>query len=384
MEREQLTLSLRHPALLLRTSDWGFSASVAVELRSAFEMVQAADGDAALFERAYAALKPLLPRRMSRGERLLAYHILAQCAGQWDLAEAVAYGSRALELATDAQDQGAIVDILHLRGIQFRRASELRAAAFDYAQLLAYLREHETKPGSEAGRLELDTLVGLAHFRTLLEEFAEAERHIEEAYALHRRAPAEELTVVTLLWIEALLDRFRNRPYPALKYAVAAAEVYEASPRHVLSTVRVMALASELALDMAALFPDEARANTTFAQMAEEYTDSGERLARRHGDESGRGLIALARARAARARRRNEQTRTLIEAVIALAGRRRDWALRSQAWTALGFDLLDRGEASAAEAAFQSALGDLDFAHVPALGIQPRQALLNLREGHTD
>ena len=140
MEREQLTLSLRHPALLLRTSDWGFSASVAVELRSAFEMVQAADGDAALFERAYAALKPLLPRRMSRGERLLAYHILAQCAGQWDLAEAVAYGSRALELATDAQDQGAIVDILHLRGIQFRRASELRAAEFDYAQLLAYLR----------------------------------------------------------------------------------------------------------------------------------------------------------------------------------------------------------------------------------------------------
>ncbi len=383
MEREQLTLSLRHPALLLRTSDWGFSASVAVELRGAFEMVQAADGDAALFERAYAALKPLLPRRMSRGERLLAYHILAQCAGQWDLAEAVAYGSRALELATDAQDQGAIVDILHLRGIQFRRASELRAAAYDYAQLLAHLREHGTVPGSEAGRLELDTLVGLAHFRTLLEEFAAAERHIEEAYALRRRAPAEELTVVTLLWIEALLDRFRNRPYPALKYAIAAAEVYEASPRQALSTVRVMALASELALDMAALFPDEARANTTFAQMAEEYTDSGERLARRHGDESGRGLIALARARAARARRRNEQTRTLIEAVIALAGRQRDWALRSQAWTALGFDLLERGEASAAEAAFRSALDDLDFAHVPALGILPRRALLNLREGRT-
>lgn len=381
MEREPLTFTLRHPALLLRPADRGFSAPVAVELQRAVEMVQAADSNPLLFELAYAALKPLLPRRMSRGQRLLAYHLLAQCAGQWDLAEAVTYSSRALELATDAHDQGAIADILHLRGIQFRRSTELRAAVYDYAQLLGLLREHETGPGSAAKRLELDTLIGLAHFRTWLEEFAAAERHIEEAYALNRQAPSTELTVVTILWIEALIERFRNRPYPALKYAIAAAEVYEASPRHVLSTVRVMALAAELALDMAALFPSEVRASSTFAQMAEEYTAYGERLARRHDDESGRGLIALARARAARIRRRNERTRALIETVIALATRQRDWALRSQAWTALGFDLCERDNRSGAEAAFQAALDDLDFAHAPALGILPRRALLDLREG---
>lgn len=378
MDQEPLTLSLRHPEMLLRPWDTNFSEAVAEELRAAFAVVGSADDHVEVLEPQFASLKRLLRRRMSPRERLLTHYLMATCAAARDITTALTENDRALNLAKAESEWGAVADLFYQRGLLFRRSGEMLAAALEYEQLLRLIGEHGAPPGTEIGQLHLDTLSRLAHFYLWLQNFERAQGYAEQAVALSKLAPTGELTLVTMLWSLALIERYRKLPYDALKHAIAAAEVYSASPSNTLSTVRILALTADLAMDMAALFLNEPEARRTFVRMAEEYAVFGERLARHVSDSSGRGLSALARARAARLRRPQGRAQALIQAVIALATREKDWALRSQAWTALGFGLRDQGDRSAARAAFEAALDDLTLMPLSMLAILPQQALHDL------
>src|SRR5205823_4055465 len=112
-------------------------------------------------------------------------------------------------------------------------------------------------------------LTTLASFEFMAARHSEATGHLDEARGRLASLPRCDMGYATVDWISALLYRWRANPEPALKLALAAADVYRKAdiPN---SNARIQAVVADVALDLAQYYPP-GDARSAFLTIADPY-----------------------------------------------------------------------------------------------------------------
>ncbi|HLJ81180.1 MAG TPA: hypothetical protein VKT52_06840 [Ktedonobacterales bacterium] len=280
--------------------------------------------------------------------------------------------------AVKRADNGAVVDLLALRATIHQSVLRLRDAAEDIEYYLDILHEEGDEDAPADAAMALAGLIRLAGLRFYLAQYPTAEERLRDARNLIARVSADPIQAATIEWIQANLERWRGSPERALRHASAAANVFAESP-HLGTAARVQALVADAALDFAQTFSAEGDREYQI-RFALPHIQLARKFATEAVDEIGKGLIHLTLARYSRLCGWDEDRITSIEGVAGLARRERDDALLAQAFTALGDEMLARGERAQGMNLYRAVLEVLHSSDVPALEVWARRPLLRAAE----
>jgi hypothetical protein len=383
MPTVQLIFRLRHPELVEWPPEPRFSARVQRNLLTASARIQAstpADDQRLQVE---TALLRLRCQPMSARQEMLLYYLLAQSARARDLSRSVYFGqalgwlTRADEIARALLDYGAQVDIHELRGTLHRAVSLYWIAAEEFSYALRKLREHAEDTTSFDPEFEVTLAAKAAMLDYMLANFQRALEHLRRADALLPLATASASAEGNIAWAFALLRRQRNEPVEALRHVEEAVTFYRLLVV-TNSTCRVMSLAADIAMDAA---ESSARAGPaaqeTYLALAGRYVDETIIVGREVDDQAGLELGNLARARLDRLRDPEGATgvEERIRATLRQAHRMRDDSLLSAAQTALGVELLTRGETTTGKRWLKKAIATARRIWAPGLAFRAERYL---------
>ncbi|HEX9037400.1 MAG TPA: hypothetical protein VF808_10465 [Ktedonobacterales bacterium] len=385
----QLTFSLRQPEQAEWTRDPDFNARVHQRLLAARDRILASKAASAASAasdqrlRVEAELLRLIDQQVSIRQQMLLYYLLAQCAQARDLAQtahfhqALEWLLRAEDLASVAQDYGALVDIHEFRGTLRRAVSHFRQAAEEFSLALRILREHTEDRASFDPEFEAT----LAAKAAVMDYFAGRYSHALEHMRLAASTlPLAKLSVTgqgTHAWTLALLYRQRGEPREALFNAEMAASCYRKLGA-TNSTCRILGLAADICLDVVeSSVGADLAARAEYLDRAERYVEEALAVGQAAADVPGIELTGLAQARLCRLRDPEGATgmATRIRATIRLARRMGDESLLAAAETALGEDLLARGETVAGRRWLQRAVDMAWRIHAPGLAYRAQRRL---------
>jgi tetratricopeptide (TPR) repeat protein len=221
--------------------------------------------------------------------------------------------------------------------------------------------------------LELRLLLGKLFF--FREEYQQAEEHLKVVLQLASTSPGESRLTGDAAWMLAGVQRARRDPHGALAHCWAALRAYESvnapNPR-----ARLSIIVADSALDVL----EQRGAPQHYVDIASSHISRAITLAAESGDPSTLGMADLARARFARIVDRSGQGLWIIENVLRDAARQHDRGLLTQAYSALGFELLARDLAPAASNSFYDALVASKDSEALALSGPARRILLLRKE----
>src|SRR5262249_47049812 len=183
----------------------------------------------------------------------------------------------------------------------------------------------------------------------LLGNFPRAMEHVQRASALLPLTTASVAGRGTIAWTYALLHRQRNDLLEALREVEAAAALYRQLGA-TDSTCRVLGLAAEIALDLAESSAEGApSARAEYQLLAARYMEEALWVGKKAGDAAGVELASLSFARLEQLQGIDQamHAEPAILGVLQQARRMHDDSLRCTAQTALGINLLARGERAA-------------------------------------
>lgn len=367
--------------------DDGYSSDVAVALSLAYQDLKRQPHQTEAFLSAYKRVIAHAQSSMSVRQHLHVCYVLATA---YIADDEYGLGLRmldtGLDLAESLHDDGALIELLYLRGSAYRALSLFREAADDYAVCIAILRdqteEYQTEEAATVDpALELQLLVQWAGFEFMLMRFDVAEILLGQAERLIPKVPGCSMEAATIGWIRALLFRWSGAPERALRYAIATEDVY-ATAGPAASASRIQTIVADTALDLAETFPNGVRsdAGAACATIANRYAKRALASSRKVKDEGGLGVALLACARYDLMRGRNVDTRASIERVIRMAERLDDACLRVDAQTAMGHDIEARQNLDSALSAYRSAHEIAIAYNVPAMGVWAQRAILRSSE----
>lgn len=368
--------------------DASYSQQAARALRAAFTRISAADAVADHLFWACGLVAPWLHADVSPRQRARVLLLFARThEAEANYAEAREAVDRALVESIRGHAHEDFMDLLVYHAKLARALGHYDLAANDlYACLeLHDLRvfEHEEPPDRS---LQIELLSQLADYEFFLGHFERAEHLASDALRLAPLLPDKRLEAAAAARTHAQIDRVRGLSWQALPVMQRVVQTYAQVPAPAISRGRNEYLLADFALDVAERIPDgPAAANRTEPlRLAQRHLESAEFLARQTGDEPGRGLIALGRARHSRLHGTNDDRVARIEWALAMGQRRGDHALLAQGFTALGDEYIEQGEWERGLDCYRQVLGLLDGSAFPALGIWPRRKLLRAREMSSD
>jgi hypothetical protein len=323
---------------------------------------------------------PCLALRMAEAQRLRLYYVLAlglDALNEPD--ECMEWLDAAMDVAASLNDLSALSKILTLRASACKILFRLREAADHYRTGRALLRMHAADRGGSVEPLAAVLLLAHeANTRFHLNEYDEAERLLNEAHRLVPLGAARSLEASTVLWLQAMLYRWRERPERALAPALTAAAAYmRRGPS--ASAVRIQTVVADITLDLAANAP-LGTWRDLLVETASSHLDLALRVAREIGDKQGQVLSRLIATRASRMRNDNVSRVDLIETLAREGHQLHDDALLAQAFTALGDELVARGEVESGLSCFRQVMGLLDGGETPALAVWAWRAYHRTRE----
>jgi tetratricopeptide (TPR) repeat protein len=373
-----LDSSLRFAVRRAWREDTDHSDSVSSALIRAYLLLKRHPSQVASFLDAFDLLAPHVPYAMSLRQRMHLFYILG-CALM--AADEEADAATCFELALDVAqcelyDPKASAELLYLRAMAICRLLRYRDAAETLMTCLTLLGElppAERTPATE--EFEITVMTTLASFEFMSALYTEATEHLGEARARLAGCGDDAVGRATVDWIEALVYRWRAQPEPALKLAMAAADVYSTAdiPN---SNARIQAVVADVALDWAQHYPS-GDARSAFLTIADPYIRRSHRQARTAHDDAAQGLAELAAARFSRLAHRNEDRIARIEEVIRYASRTNDVTLLAPAYTELGHEFSGRGLLASSRNCYQSALDILRHQQAAAMGVWAERALLD-------
>lgn len=371
-------------------NDDDYSSDVAAALSLAYQDLKSQPHKTEAFLSAYKRVIAHVRSSMSVRQRLHVCYVLATA---YIADDEYGLGLRmldtGLDLAESLHDDGALIELLYLRGSAYRALSLFREAADDYAVCIAILRDQteeyeeyqNEEPATVDPALELQLLVQLSGFEFMLMRFDVAETLLSQAERLIPQVPGCSMEAATIGWIRALLCRWSGAPERALRYAIATEDVY-ATAEQAASASRIQTIVADTALDLAETFPNGVRsdAGAACARLANRYAKRALASSRKVKDEGGLGVALLACARYDLMRGRNVDTRANIERVIRMAERLDDACLRVDAQTALGREIEARQNLDSALSAYRSARETAIAYNVQAMGVWAQRAILRASE----
>lgn len=381
--------SLRLPDHPVWWHDPGYSTRAAAILRGAYLDLYGSGTDLGSYYRAYVAVAPLLSRPMCLRQRLRVLFVIGTSYGAvGDFGRAVGALDLACEVSELLPDHIELIELYFARGSFFQGRSELRSAADDYEDCLTLLRVHGDERASateDSGpdalddvRLELDVLTNLGGAQYFLGEFDTAQRLLIEARALSwhprlARMPSFPISVATINWLAALLERARGAPELALAYAEPAAEAFIETAL-TRSALRSQVLLGDTLLDVAERLPEGSQ-RAERLELARPHVELAQDLAREARDDGGDGLARLTRVRFDRLSGGRQDRIAEVERVARAARARDDDPLLVQAMTTLADELAAQGDVQAALYRYRDALKLLDGGDTAGLGLLARRAL---------
>jgi tetratricopeptide (TPR) repeat protein len=305
-------------------------------------------------------------------------------AGMEDFADALECFDEALDGAARLGDWSAYVALTQHAGWASGQLYQYQSAAHYTALALRQLDAHANDRGVIVDpQAELDVIAAHASFQFMLGQFPSAVSALTRARVRAALTPATPLHQMTVDWIEALLQRWRGEPARALALAQRAADTLASSAtlaRDVLSLGRIRGIVAEIALDLAERYPIAVDEHTRYVRLARRGLRDLSQIASGAGDDAGRVLATLGRARLDRVTNRNVDRTRALERALRRARDLGDTALVTQALTALGHEFAARGESESARTCYRRALAQVDGTDLRAMGIFPRRALLQAEE----
>jgi tetratricopeptide (TPR) repeat protein len=389
VQKVQLVFALRSPEQFDWQHDPGFSAPVHTHLVAERERIVQSTPSADRRPEAEAGLLPLRACQMSQRQEMLLYYLLAQCARAQDLSlstyfsQALAWCSRAEQIAGTLLDFGAQVDLHELRGTLHRAISLYWIAAEEFSYALRLLREHAEDTESFDPEFEVTLAAKTATLDYLLGNFPRALEHVRRAAALLPLTTRSLAGQGTVAWTFALLHRQRNEPVEALRHVQVAAALYQQLGA-TNSTCRVLSLAADIALDIAESSAREApaapaapAAHERSLTLAAHYVEEALGVGRAADDLAGIELAKLSLARLQRVQDATgvQDAEASIRSVLRQARKMRDDSLLTAAQTALGVDLLVREEQAAGKRWLRKAIATAARINAPGLAFRAQRSL---------
>jgi tetratricopeptide (TPR) repeat protein len=375
---------VRHSLELPDNSAWhtlpDYSDDVGQRLVQAYALFARQGRAVTRFVLAARLVTPCLALRMADTQRLRIYYVLALGLDALNEPnECLEWLDAALDVAARLEDLSALSKILTVRASACRALFRYHEAADHYETSRALLRMHAADHSEPVDPLAtVHLLAHEANIRFHLSDYDETERLLKEAQRLVPPGAARSLEASTVLWLQAMLYRWRERPERALSPALSAAEAYMRAGSSA-SAVRIQTVVADIALDLARNAVGSTQ-RCSLVATASSHLDLALRMAEELGDASGQVLTRLIATRASRMRNDNVSRVGLIE-VLAREGRQlHDEALLAQAFTALGDELVALGELESGRRCYREVLGLLDGSEVPALAIWARRAYHRARE----
>jgi len=363
-----------------------YSADVASRLSSVYRLLRSAAGDTRAHETALSRMLPCLTQQMMPYQQLNVFYMLGMCcSGLSAYTEAIDWLTEALELALDIEELEALVDLLILRGANFRAISYDAEAAEDYTFGLELL-EAPTPGKQQRNRpLQLHLITARAGVEFMLAHYTTAEALIAQGQALALDLPNVAVDLAALRWIEALLYRWRGEPQLALVKALQAVEIIKEKGT-ACSLSRLSSVVADAALDAEESLPKDAhhRLRTELFTVAHTFAEQAIRVGHEAADFNGEALGTITQARLNRARQDNRDTQSVIESAIRTARHLGDLCLLAEAQTALGKDLAAQGQMESALSCYRNVLAITEISDLPAIGVWARRALLRASEMRVD
>lgn len=367
--------SLRIPDCEDWKSDPDYSFPVAHALEVAYRYLAHGGHRLANYLRAYRALDPFRDARVSQRQRTRMCYVFGMAyAANGDYGKALLAFDEVLDLAYELGDQGAMVDVLHVRGGTYRAVLRFHDAVDDIEDSLALAREERDRTGQPDVGLEADLLTQLAGFQLHLARYDIAEGLLDEARTLTLLAPDARLSSAALQWTEAHIHRLRGQPERALRPIIHAAEDY-ATLGPPISAARIKMVAGDVVMDLAGTLPRK-QDRSSLLGLAWSHIQESLRLAQEAGDEIGRGLALLTRARYSRLSGQNEDRILVIERVVRQARAVNDAGLLAHALTALADELAAQLHVESALNVSREVIQVTTSSELPFLAVGARRALL--------
>jgi tetratricopeptide (TPR) repeat protein len=379
----ELVFALRHPEQRTWQHDSDFDARVQKHLLAAHRRIAQFTPSIDRRSRVEALLLRLRASVMSERQDMLLCYLLAQCARARDLSlarnfnQALAWCDRAVEIAGRLVDRGAQVDLHELRGTLHRSISFYWIAAEEFSYALRLMREHIGDTQSFDPEFEVTLAAKAAVMDHAIGNFSRAVEHVERAASLLPLTTASVAGRGTVSWTFALLCRQRNELIDALQHVEAAAALYRQLGA-TNSTCRVLSLAADIAMDIAQSSAGDApAARTGYLRKAARYIEEALRVGREAHDPPGIELANLSRARLEQLRsaKRAAEAESGIRRVLLHARRMHDDSLLSAAQTALGVNLLARGEQAGGKRWLKKAIATADRINTPGLAYRAQRIL---------
>lgn len=383
-----LLRSIRFPDQPHWRDDLNYSSSAREALVEAYRALHKGSSNRGSYAEAFATVQPLLDSTMAIHQRIRTCYVCAMAlAAIGESSEALFWLDNALTLGCDVGDSVDLLDLLYLRGAINRRMLRYSDAALDYRDYLAILDDLGASPDTSDAHdtpLNLDALVQLAGAEFFRGQYDTAQSILARAQdalpedALTSSDIDMRLIAATHSWFQSLFLRWRGQPREALASASTAARVYTqlGSP---VSAARGQLILADTLLDIAALSQTPLEQQLA-AFRAHPYVQNGLALAQMSSDPIGESLLGLAHARVSRMMGIEVERMDKIEHALRIAQQYEDDAVLAQAFTALGDELVSRGEYEAARYRYRDVRHLLDGSDVLALGVWARRAERSLPE----
>jgi tetratricopeptide (TPR) repeat protein len=290
-----------------------------------------------------------------------------------------------MQEASHGRAFGELAELLFLHARLQRAQGSFGRAADDLHACLQLLYGRAPNEDAIEPALRLNLFAQLATYEFFLEHYDVAMDFVKRASYLISRAPGEEMSAASALWVHAHLLRTRGLPERALYPALTAAEVH-AREASLTSQDRIEVFVADVLLDMAEKVPGPRHApdRLDFLAQAQTHLQQAERLAREAKDSPGATLVKLIQLRESRLRGRKEDRVRAIEACLRKGHRLHDEALLAQGYTLLGQEFASQGDNERAKNCWRETLHVLEHSEIPALRVPARRSLLRASEQCVD
>lgn len=366
-----------------RVSWWtesGYDTEARDDLYDAYQFIYRGDGYTIALPAAGVLVERWLGKRIAAHQREHVYYVYTLAHAADDVTDLPLFWvDKALGLASRLHEIGDQAELLNLRASLHRATLEFEEAAEDLKLCLMMLDEQRQALGVETADAQLRIYPQLATYEFYLARFQSAEALITQARGLLPSVKSPQpLSMVTLEWNQAKLYNLKGQPYRALWHILSIADDY-ARVAPAISRERFEIDVVDFALNWAESIPKgDDRAD--FIHIAARHLVIAENLATELRDAPGSGLIQLKQVHLSRLTNGLMDRVGALEAVIRQGRTLGDEALIAQGLTALGDELIYRGERESALNCYRQTLGALDGSQVPALAVQARRALHLERE----
>ncbi len=330
------------------------SADVAAALNHAYRLLERRQYPAVLDY-----LTPFRSATMSEHQKMRVHYALGTASARLgETRRAIELLDQALDVAERLEDLSACAMLAYLDAPLHYELSSISSAAEYYSLALDAIDTLRDMPSPADAGLELDVLVALSAQCFLLDRHDECARLLERARALTQVSPENRKRRADIEWMLALLERWRQRPYEALRHAQLALAEYRRGVGGINELARIELVVADIELDVAANLPfsTPVHGELTLLPHTDRHVADAFAHARVSGDRAAETMALLALARYDRMVHPGEDRTTTLDHALRFATDLHDPSVLGQVYSAMGDEMAGRGLFSQAVGLYRTAL----------------------------